>query len=191
MLSYTKVESVLSEQTAVLVYEYLKFADKKCKLVLDDKPDYYNEWEHGAYDDPDVPDVFSKYADLLIETLMILVQPSVEQETGLSLVPTYSYCRLYTKGSELPKHRDRDECEISVSLCVGYEGKRWPLYIDGTPVYMEAGDMVIYRGTELAHWRKPLKGENHAQVFLHYNDINGPFGKTHQYDGRKFIGMPS
>ena len=42
MLSYTKVESVLSEQTAVLVYEYLKFADKMCKLVLDDKPDYYN-----------------------------------------------------------------------------------------------------------------------------------------------------
>ena len=190
MNSHIKIESVLNEQTSVLIYEYLKFADKKCKAILDIDPDSYNDWEHGAYNDINVPDVFCKYSDLLIETLMILVQPHVEQETGLTLVPTYSYCRLYTTGSELPKHKDRDECEISVSLCLGYEGNPWPIYIEGTPVYMEAGDMIIYRGIEVEHWREPLEGTNHAQAFLHYNDVNGPFGKTHIYDGRKFIGMP-
>ena len=50
--------------------------------------------------------------------------------------------------------------------------------------------MVIYKGIDLVHWRNPLEGENHAQAFLHYNDVNGPFGKENHYDGRRFIGMP-
>jgi len=83
MFSYIKIESVLSEQTTVLIYEYIKFADKKCKLILEDKPGhfvqegnkkpvwryFYNEWEHGAYDDKNVPDVFSKYGDMLLEEI--------------------------------------------------------------------------------------------------------------------------
>jgi hypothetical protein len=58
----------------------------------------------------------------------------------------------------------------------------------GAPVYMEPGDMIIYRGCDVDHWRERYKGLNHAQVFLHYNDKNGPFQEL--FDGRPILGIP-
>ena len=70
----------------------------------------------------------------------------------------------------------------------GYEGEQWPIYMNGTPLYQEPGDLVIYRGCEIEHHRKPLKGKNQAQVFLHYNNKNGPYGEENNYlMGRKFV----
>jgi len=61
---------------------------------------------------------------------------------------------------------------------------------DGTeiPVHMKPGDMIIYCGCELEHWREPLWGNNHAQVFLHYNEKGGQYDIP--YDGRPILGMP-
>ena len=61
----------------------------------------------------------------------------------------------------------------------------------GTPLYQEPGDLVIYRGCEIEHHRKPLKGKNQAQVFLHYNNKNGPYGEENLFDGRPFVGLPA
>ena len=109
--------------------------------------------------------------------------------TGKELVPTYSYHRLYTTGTELKKHSDRPSCEISTTLCLGYDVSNvdaskypdwdWPMFIEEPngeeiPVHMKPGDMIIYRGCELKHWREPFWGNNHAQVFLHYNEKGGP-----------------
>ena len=52
------------------------------------------------------------------------------------------------------------------------------------------GDMVIYKGCELEHWREPFEGNNHAQVFLHYNNIDGPFGTQNKFDKRPLLGIP-
>ena len=41
------------------------------------------------------------------------------------------------------------------------------------------------------NWREPFQGHDCAQVFLHYNDENGPFGKTNIYDTRPMLGLPS
>ena len=49
--------------------------------------------------------------------------------------------------------------------------------------------MLVYRGVELEHWRKPFEGEVCVQVFLHYNDKDLTIGK--KYDNRPFIGLPS
>ena len=45
----------------------------------------------------------------------------METMTSLELVPTYSYHRLYTTGTELKRHKDRPSCEISTTLCLGYD----------------------------------------------------------------------
>ena len=50
------------------------------------------------------------------------------------------------------------------------------------------GDMVIYKGCELEHWREPFEGNNHAQVFLHYNIKNGRY--NNKFDGREVLGVP-
>ena len=53
---------------------------------------------------------------------------------------------------------------------------------------MKPGDMIIYRGCELEHWREPYWGKNHAQVFLHYNEKGGQYDIPN--DGRPILGMP-
>ena len=60
---------------------------------------------------------------------------------------------------------------------------------DGTklPIHMKPGDMIIYRGCDLKHWREPLWGKNHAQVFLHYNEKGGEYDIP--YDGRPLLGF--
>ena len=55
---------------------------------------------------------------------------------------------------------------------------------------LKVGDMLIYSGCELEHWREPLQGKVCSQVFLHYNHANGPFAKTNLLDGRPLLGVP-
>ena len=60
----------------------------------------------------------------------------------------------------------------------------------GTPVYLNPGDMIVYRGEDIEHWREKFQGTRHAQVFLHYNDVNGPYGTNNLFDGRMSLAVP-
>lgn len=124
--------------------------------------------------------------DKLLEDLL----PHFETASGLKLLPTYSYARLYAPGEELKKHTDRPACEISATVTLGFDGKVWPIFMDGHAVNMKVGDAVLYRGQEVEHWRgEYTQGEWQAQVFLHYVDANGPH-KDEKYDGREALGKP-
>ena len=107
----------------------------------------------------------------------------MEKETGLLLLPTYSFWRMYTKFSDLKKHVDRPACEISVTVHTGSDGTSWPIFMNGTKIEMNHGDAVIYLGIELEHWRQEFQGDFHSQCFLHYVDANGPH-KEHIRDKR-------
>ena len=84
----------------------------------------------GTWDDQQIPNTYACYADFVMETLMMKALPKMQQETGLQLVPTYSYARAYKKGDILKRHKDRPSCEISTTLNLG--GDPWPIFIDGT-----------------------------------------------------------
>jgi hypothetical protein len=59
---------------------------------------------------------------------------------------------------------------------------------------MEPGDMIIYKGCEIEHWREPFKGLNHAQLFMHYNRKDGLYEfneDVDKYDGRPLLGLSS
>ena len=170
----------------------------------------------GTWKDAQVPGVYSHYADPVMETLLMKVLPVMKKQTGLDLIPTYSYTRVYTKGSILWRHKDRPSCEISTTLNLG--GDMWPIYIDptgqdniiksqytnkgeecivkkgahsGNRVDLEPGDMLVYSGCELEHWRNEFTGDMCAQVFLHYNHKNGPFAEKNKFDNRPLLGIPS
>ena len=170
----------------------------------------------GTWKDAQVPGVYSHYADPVMETLLMKVLPVMKEQTGLDLIPTYSYTRVYTKGSILWRHKDRPSCEISTTLNLG--GDMWPIYIDPTGqdniiksqytnkgeecivkkgahsvnrVDLEPGDMLVYSGCELEHWRNEFTGDMCAQVFLHYNHKNGPFAEKNKFDNRPLLGIPS
>ena len=170
----------------------------------------------GTWKDAQVPGVYSHYADPVMETLLMKVLPVMKEQTGLDLIPTYSYTRVYTKGSILWRHKVRPSCEISTTLNLG--GDMWPIYIDptgqdniiksqytnkgeecivkkgahsGNRVDLEPGDMLVYSGCELEHWRNEFTGDMCAQVFLHYNHKNGPFAEKNKFDNRPLLGIPS
>ena len=130
-------------------------------------------------DDGMVPGTPGAYGDPTMEMLLEKLCPTVEGTTGLSLFPTYSYFRVYKNGSVLERHRDRPSCEISVTLCLGYDpDDPWPIFVEGpmatTSVTLKPGDALIYRGRECPHWRNAYAGNHAAQVFLHYVDQKGP-----------------
>jgi len=142
----------------------------------------------GTWKDAQVPNVYSHYADFVMETLLMKVMPIMKKETNLDLIPTYSYARVYEKGSILAKHKDRPSCEISTTLNLG--GDPWAIYLEGIKVDLEPGDMLVYSGCELEHWREEFTGNICAQVFLHYNHVNGQFADSNLYDKRPLLGLP-
>ena len=162
--------------------------------------------DHGFYVDTQVPDTYSIYGDQAMETLFHYVKPKMEKVTGLKLFETYAYARLYKKGDMLERHKVRMSCEISTTLCLA--GDTWPIYVDpkgvgddsgdeyiplnnkGVKVNLEPGDMLVYKGIELEHWREPFKGDICAQVFLHFNDSNNSEAEKNMYDTRPMLGLP-
>lgn len=144
--------------------------------------------------DHQVPGTPFAYADFAGESLLKRVQPLLESNTGVALYPTYSYLRLYKHGDTLKKHRDRPACEISATLCLGYvPDQPWPVWVEslGNPaaVSLLAGDMLIYRGMDIPHWREAYAGERLAQIFLHYVDQNGPH-RDWKFDRRAALHTP-
>ena len=129
------------------------------------------------------------FLDKLLEDLL----PHFEQASGLKLLPTYSYARLYAPDDELKIHTDREACEISATLTLGFEGKQWAIYMgdnpdgsDGNEILMNVGDAVLYKGMEKQHWRNRFEGKWQAQVFLHYVDANGKHTEW-KYDKRECL----
>jgi hypothetical protein len=143
--------------------------------------------------DPHRPGTPVAYGDVVMEHLLERLRPSVESAAGRRLFPTYSYLRLYQAGNALEPHLDRPACEISLSVHLGQEQPvSWPLWVRGPrgpeAVALEPGDAVLYRGTEVEHWREPYQGRRSAQVFLHYVDQDGPFAEW-KFDKRESLSM--
>ena len=193
---YILIKEVVSKEIADFVYNYFLLKRKvDQKLFTDGMISKYTPC-FGTWDDPQVPNTYSCYADVVMETLLQRLKPIMEKHTGLKLLETYSYARLYKKGDVLARHKDRISCEISTTLNLG--GDEWPIYLDptsktnqsGIKLILEPGDMLIYSGCELEHWREKFKGENCGQVFLHYN-IDNEINRVNIYDGRPFVGLPS
>jgi hypothetical protein len=146
-------------------------------------------------DGTQVPNAHSKYADPLMESLLVHSWQIIEQNTGLQLSPTYSYYRVYRNGDDLKPHKDRPSCEISATVFLGFQYSKeysWPIIMDGHSIKMEPGDLVIYRGTELEHSREIFDiGDQesfHVQTFIHYVDKNGPYSEW-EFDKRIGIGV--
>jgi hypothetical protein len=182
---YMKVEKLLSRDICKIAERYALY-------------DRYNDKQ----EDTQVIGSHSKYADSLMESLLLFLKPEIEKHTTLKLIPTYSFFRIYKAGHVLEDHTDRPACEISVTIPLGFKyiGKSdeylWPLhgYTNDQKHYIpcDIGDGIIYKGCELKHGRESLdadKGSYQIQMFLHYVDANGPYAEKHKYDGRSNIGI--
>jgi hypothetical protein len=177
---YCVVENVINIDLRNVITQYALF---------DEMQNFTPELEHEQ-----VPNAHSRYGDPAMEAMLLHLHDIMEKNTGLTLFPTYSYYRVYRNGDELAPHNDRESCEISATLCfnVSYDTNEfgWPIFMNGSSVILNPGDMVIYRGCDLPHWRdKLLHNEEiwHVQGFFHYVDANGPYSNF-KFDKRESIG---
>ena len=135
------------------------------------------------------PNCFPAYGTPTTEAMMMGIQPFIEEITGKKLFPTYSYGRIYWNGSEMKKHVDRPSCEYSVTLSISIDKDPWPIWIDNDEIFLQPGDMVVYKGMEVEHWREPYKGNEQIQLFFHYVDADGPHADC-RFDYRPMLGLP-
>ena len=207
---YTIIRQAISKDLATFVMNYFlmqKQVYDTCKAAR-----YFSPFENilGGYEDADnqIPFTYAQYANIAMETLLLKCQPIMEKTTGLKLDPNYTYARIYKKGDESKRHKDRFSCEISTTMNLG--GDEWSIYLSpnqnvgipdgkkittiskakGIKVDLKPGDMLVYRGMELEHWRKKFKGDQCVQVFLHYNNRKTPGAKDNMFDKRPHLGLP-
>ena len=194
---YKIIKQAISKELAEFVYSYFLNKRAVARHLFDTRyiSPYTEYW--GVWNDPQIPETYSHYADIAMETLLEKLKPLMEKESGLKLNETYSYARIYKKGDVLKRHKDRYSCEVSTTLNLG--GDEWPIYLEpsgetgkeGTKVILNQGDMLVYKGCDVEHWREAFEGENCGQVFLHYNDASDEKAEQNKYDGRPFLGLPA
>ena len=184
---YQVIKKAISKELANFIFNYFLLKRDAVAWMYQNNITY-DTGLLGTWSDDQVPNTYSHYADPVMETLLMKVLPVMQKEIDLKLVPTYSYARIYKHGDILHKHKDRPSCEISTTIHLG--GDKWSIFVEGTEVLLDVGDMLVYSGCELEHWREPLEGNTCAQVFLHYNHVNGPFAEKNRFDKRPMLGIP-
>ena len=207
------IKEAIDPKIAEFVYNYFLMKRQVAKTLMDFR--YINPFndDYGTWGDGQVPNTYAHYSDIAMETLLLAVQPKMEKLTGLKLNPTYSFARIYKMGDVLDRHKDRFSCEISTTMNLG--GDEWPIYLEnkknvgipeenggkkgitvtsnnkGTKVILKPGDMLVYKGMILEHWREAFIGQDCAQVFLHYNNQFSSGADDNIFDARPHIGLPS
>ena len=208
---YTVIKQAISKDLAAFVANYFSMQKQVYDTCREAR--YISPFENiiGYYEgkNEQIPNTYSQYSNIAMETLLLKCQPVMEKTTGLKLYPAYTYARIYKKGDELKRHKDRFSCEISTTMNLG--GDDWPIYLEpdstkggvkegigyvsdntkGIEVNLKPGDMLVYSGCELEHWRKPFKGKECIQVFLHYNNRKTPGARDNMFDKRPHLGLPS
>jgi len=206
---YVVIKKAISSELAKFVSDYFLLKRKVTRRFFDDRyiSQFTEEW--GVWNDQQVPETYSHYADIAMETLLQKVLPVMEKHTGYQLYPTYSYARIYKKGDVLKRHKDRFSCEVSCTLNLG--GDKWPIFLEakknvgkpdnkkyfaesnnkGTSLLLNPGDCLAYHGELLEHWREAFQGEDCIQVFLHYNRKNALGAEENKFDKRPHLGLPA
>ena len=186
---YAVARGIIEPQTCRLLAEQFRM-HRRCSYFYRNAP-----LEHvRAFEDGQVPYSFPHYGFYAFEALMVEMQPAMEIVIGKKLHPCYTYARIMYAGADMKVHKDRPSCQFSTTACIDYDLKDpYPIYIKNyvgktSAVTLAPGDMLVYHGTDLEHWREEYTGREHIQAFLHYVDARGKY-KDYKFDHRPMLGL--
>ena len=147
----------------------------------------HKQWGEG--------DTYERGGYVVYEAFLDVFSLFISEVLGSKYLPSFSYSRAYHKNSSLLRHVDRKGCEVAISIPLSVEENNpWPLYVsldknaDGTPIHLNIGDALIYKGHEVFHWREPYKGKEQVQLFMFCVEEDGP-NDAMKYDGRECLGL--
>jgi hypothetical protein len=191
------IEGALDTKVCRLLAEEFRLIRNIALATNKMNPDYRHpksKTDNFPFADEMVDNSFSWYSPVCFEALSTTIMKDiVEEVVGETVFPTYSYARIYSNGSEMQKHIDRTSSEFSVSCCLETDNKiNWPLGFELESgeileVLQKPGDIVIYDGSKLPHWRKSFSGTEHINAFMFYVMENGPRSIL-KYDTRPYLG---
>ena len=97
MGNYKVVKEAISFELANFLFNYFLLKREAVDYM------YSNNWTYdngvfGTWKDQHVPNTYSIYGDPVFDTLLMKMLPVMNRETGLDVIPTYSYARIYKKG---------------------------------------------------------------------------------------------
>ena len=93
---YQVIKGALSYELANFIFNYFLLKHDAVHWMYENNI-IHDIWMFGTWSDQQVPNTYSHYADQVMETLLVKMLPVMKEHTGLDLVPTYSYARLYKK----------------------------------------------------------------------------------------------
>jgi hypothetical protein len=171
---------------ALLTSEQCNFA-RQC-MDVSQRAGRMQTADNNAYRGPN-----NEYAPVAGQALLGSLAPTVSALVGRSLLPAYSFWRIYERGAVLNRHRDRPACEVSVTIALAADppDAPWPigltdLHGQDRAIALPAGHGLLYQGSNVPHWRAPLTGDRQYQLFLHYVVADGPFAGQ-AFDGGKAL----
>ena len=90
---YCIIRQAISKDLASFIANYFSMKKQVARTMFDTR--YISPFEtgFGTWDDEQIPNTYSHYADNVMETLMLKCQPAMEKATGLKLYPAYTYAR--------------------------------------------------------------------------------------------------
>lgn len=162
------MNSKLIENNYLVIPNFI--SSDKAKLLAEEFKSHCEN--QGLSGDNQAPNSHAVYNHISFLELLCEKTPEVSTLLEETVLPTYSYARVYKEGSVLEKHTDRDACEISLTLHLDGDHP-WPIWIE-TPqqekkfVSLNPGDAMLYLGRIAPHWREEYRGNYYSQVFLHY-----------------------
>lgn len=193
-------EKFLPDQIVTLLYNYMIIKGSAEK-----------EWTN----DPGTSKaLLGYYGDYLMETILDMSTPVIENALNKKLWPSYSYVRIYDKDSDLPAHLDRKGSEYVLCLGLGSDpiNKPYPIYIgskDDEQDYtyqdvhnkdctfkienkfnMLQNTAILFSGQDKFHWRTKCKHDHFISLFMFYVDQKGEY-IDQKFDGRTNLGEPS
>ena len=167
-------------------------------------PEEQRNKSHGAYNFP--PAV----------ALHTYIKDKLDNVLDLNLQETYSYSRKYIRGASLTAHTDRPSCEVSLTFPLDYktdDNTPWKIWLNnegnwincqgegqkfikentqdihrGKSIELELGDVLIYQGPNIPHWRNTLLGDYSYHMFLHYYNRRSKMSKIEGFfyqEGKK------
>jgi len=148
-------------------------------------PEAQRKKSHGAYNFPPAVGLHTWLKNKLNGVLDINIQE------------TYSYSRKYYRGASLTAHTDRPSCEISCTFPLAYntdDNTPWKIWLNnegnwincqnssgqefikshtqdvhrGTALELDIGDVLLYQGPNIPHWRNTLVGDYSYHMFIHF-----------------------
>jgi len=148
-------------------------------------PEEQRNKSHGAYNFPPAVGLHTYLKNKLNSVL------------DLNLRETYSYTRKYVRGASLTAHTDRPSCEVSLTFPLDYktdDNTPWKIWLNnegnwvncvmekgqrfikentqdihrGKSIELELGDVLLYQGPNIPHWRNTLMGDYSYHMFIHF-----------------------